>query len=104
MRAFVKALNKGTIDTIKDPAGALKVMKARDPMMKDDIEKVRLDIALGLTNTEWVKNNGLSVVQPERLKQTIDAVVDAYDLPTTPKPEDVYTDKFLPPVAERMVK
>jgi NitT/TauT family transport system substrate-binding protein len=97
-------VNKGTIDTIKDPAGALKIMKARDAMMKDNIEKVRLDIALGLTYTDWVKKNGLSVVQPQRLKSTIDSVVDAYNLPSSPKPEDVYTEKFLPPVAERMVK
>jgi NitT/TauT family transport system substrate-binding protein len=104
VKAMVKALNKGTIDTIKDPAAALKLMKARDPMMKDDVEKVRLDIALGLTNTPWVQKNGLSVVQPDRMKRMIDSVVGAYALSVTPKPDDVYTDKFLPPVAERRVK
>lgn len=103
VRAMVKALNKGTIDTIKDPAAALKTMKARDPMMKDEIEKVRLDIALGLTNTKWVQGNGLSVVQPARLQQTIDAVVGAFGLTTIPKADEVYTDKYLPPVAERKV-
>jgi NitT/TauT family transport system substrate-binding protein len=65
---------------------------------------VRLDIALGLTHTDWVKKNGLSVVQRERLQRTIDSVVEAYGLSAKPKPEEVYTDKFLPPVAERMVK
>lgn len=104
VRAMVKALNKGTIDTIKDPTAALKLMKTRDPMMKEDVEKVRLDIALGLTNTPWVQQHGLSVVQPDRMKRMIDSVVGAYGLQTVPKPEDVYTDKFLPPVAERMVK
>lgn len=104
VRAMVKALNKGTIDTIKDPAAALKLMKARDPMMKEDIEKVRLNIALGLTDTPWVQKHGLSVVQPDRMKRMIDSVVDAYGLKTTPKPEDIYTEKFLPPLAERMVK
>jgi NitT/TauT family transport system substrate-binding protein len=104
VRAFVRAVNKGTIDTIKDPAGALKIIRGKDPMMKENIEKVRLDIALGLTHTDWVKKNGMSVVQPQRLKQTIDSVVDAYKLPSAPRPEDVYTEKFLPPVAERMVK
>jgi NitT/TauT family transport system substrate-binding protein len=104
VRAMVKAVNKGTIDTIKDPAAALKLMKARDPMMKEDVEKVRLDIALELTDTPWVKKNGLSVVQPERMKRMIDAVVAAYALPVTPKAEDVYTDKFLPPIAERMIQ
>ena len=92
------------IDTIKDPAAALKIMKSRDPMMKEDIEKVRLDIALGLTYTDWVTKNGLSVVQRERLQRTIDSVAAAYGLSSKPRPEDVYTDKFLPPVAQRMVK
>ena len=104
VRAMVKALNKGTIDTIKDPAAALKLMKTRDPMMKENIEKVRLDIALGLTNTPWVQKHGLSVVQPDRMKRMIDSVVAAYGIQTAPKPEDVYTEKFLPPVAERMLK
>ena len=103
VKALVKALNKGTIDTIKDPAAALKVMKSVDPMMKDEIEKMRLDLALSLTNTAWVKQNGLSVVQPDRLKLTIDAVASAYGVANPPKPEDVYTDKYLPPVAERKI-
>ena len=104
VRGMVKALNKGTIDTIKDPAAALKIMKARDPLMKEDIEKVRLEIALGLTNTKWVQENGLSVVQPARLKKTIDAVVGAFNLPNAPAAEDIYTEKFLPPLQERKVQ
>jgi len=104
VRAMVKALNRGTIDTIKDPAAALKIMKSADAMMKEDIEKVRLDLALTVTNTKWVKEHGLSVAQPERVKFTIDSVAAAYGLANPPKPEDVYTDRFLPPVAERMVK
>ena len=104
VRAMVKALNKGTIDTIKDPPAALKVMKAADPMMKDDVEKVRLDLALSMTNTDWVKKNGLSVAQPERLKFTIDSVAAAYGIANPPKPEDVYADKYLPPIDERIVK
>ena len=103
VRAMVRGLNKGTIDTIKDPAAAIKLMKSRDQMMKVDIEDVRLNIALGLTNTPWVQKNGLSVVQPDRLKFTIESTVNAYALPNPPKLEDVYTDKFLPPLAERMV-
>jgi NitT/TauT family transport system substrate-binding protein len=98
----VKALNQGTKDTIVSPEKALAVLKASDPMMKLDIEKVRLDIALGLTNTEHVMKNGLSSVTPEKLQKTIDAMVTAYQLPVSPDPATVYTDRFLPPVAERM--
>jgi len=104
VRGMVRALNQGTIDTIRDRAAALKIMKARDPLMKEEIEKVRMDIALGLTNTKWVQENGLSVVQPARLKKTIDSVVSAFGLPNTPSPDEVYTEKFLPPVEQRKVQ
>src|SRR3984893_13926946 len=102
VRGVVKALNQGTKDTIASPQMALDVLKARDPMLKLDIEKVRLDIALGLTNTANVASNGLSSVTAEKLNKTIDAMVDAYALPASPDPATVYTDAFLPPVAERM--
>ena len=102
VRGVVKALNAGTKDTIAAPQKALEAVKAKDPMMKMDIEKVRLDIALGLTNTPHVMQQGLSSVTPEKLKKTIDSIVTAYALPQTPDPASVYTDKFLPPVAERM--
>jgi NitT/TauT family transport system substrate-binding protein len=102
-RAVVKALNRGTRDTIADPQKALDLLKARDPMMKMEIEKIRLDLALGLTNTPHVASAGLSSVTPEKLKQTIDSVVTAYGLPNAPNPDSVYTDRYLPPAAERMV-
>jgi NitT/TauT family transport system substrate-binding protein len=102
VRGVVKALNLGTKDTIAAPQKALELLKARDPMMKLDIEKVRLDIALGLTNTPHVMQNGLSSVTTEKLQTTIDSIVTAYQLPVSPDPATVYTDKFLPPLAERM--
>jgi NitT/TauT family transport system substrate-binding protein len=102
VRGVVSALNQGTKDTISSPQKALEVLKRNDPMMKLDIEKVRLDIALGLTNTQHVMKNGLSSVTPEKLKKTIDAMVAAYQLRVSPDPATVYTDQYLPPVTERM--
>jgi len=99
----VKALNQGTRDTIAAPQKALDLLKARDPMMKMDIERIRLELALGLTNTTNVASAGLSSVNPEKLKKTIDSVVVAYGLPLRPDPASVFTDQYLPPVAERMV-
>lgn len=102
VRAVVKALNDGTKDTIASPQKALAILKSRDPMMKLDIEKVRLDIALGLTDTPYVRQHGLSSVTPEKLQKTIDAMVTAYGLPSSPVAAMVYTDAYLPPAAERM--
>jgi NitT/TauT family transport system substrate-binding protein len=103
VRGVVKALNQGTKDTIADPDAALALLKERDPMMKLDIEKVRLGLALDLTKTPHVVQYGLSTVVPEKLQFTIDAISGAYDIASPPAPSAVYTDKFLPPAAERML-
>jgi NitT/TauT family transport system substrate-binding protein len=103
VRGIVAALNHGTKDTIADPDGALEVIKERDPMMKMDIEKIRLSLALDLTKTPHVVQGGLSVVDPKKLQFTIDSIVDAYKLPAAPDPKTVYTEKFLPPLAERKI-
>lgn len=97
----VKALNHGTKDVIADPDAGLALLKKRDPMMKMDIEKVRLGLALDLTKTPHVVKYGLSVVDPKKLQFTIDAICDAYHIDKKPDPATVYTDKFLPPLAER---
>jgi NitT/TauT family transport system substrate-binding protein len=101
VRGVVKALNRGTKDTIADPDAALAVLKERDPMMKLDIEKVRLGLALELTKTPHVMKYGLSTVDPNKLQFTIDAIAGAYNLASPPAPAAVYTDQFLPPLSER---
>ena len=103
VKGVVQALNRGTKDVIADPDAGLAVLKAHDPMMKLDIEKVRLGLALELTKTAAVLKNGLSVVDPSKLQFTIDAICDAYSLAAKPGPSDVYTEKYLPPLAERML-
>jgi NitT/TauT family transport system substrate-binding protein len=102
VRAVVAALNHGTKDMIADPDAALKLMQSKDPMMKPAIEKIRLDIALDLTDTPHVREKGLSSVTPEKLKFTIDNVAAAYEI-SPPPAESVYTDKYLPPLADRML-
>ncbi len=102
VRGVVSGLNRGTKDAIAAPEAALALMTKRDPLLNADAERVRLEIALGHTNTAYVGAHGLSSVTPERLRKTINAVVSAYKLPTTPASDLVYTDMFLPPAAERM--
>jgi NitT/TauT family transport system substrate-binding protein len=40
---------------------------------------------------------GLGNVDPERLKRSIDILVDANSLPRTPSVDEVFTGAFLPP-------
>jgi len=98
----VKAVNQGLLATIAAPDDALKLMKARDPMMKVEIEKVRLGLALGLIDTPFTRANGLSTVVPERMQVTADNVAKMFNLEKAPAPADVFTSAYLPPASERM--
>jgi NitT/TauT family transport system substrate-binding protein len=101
VKGVVAGLNRGTKDTIANPDAALALMQERDPMMNLEIEKVRLALALDLTKTQHVIQDGLSVVDPTKLQFTIDSIAGAFSLPVKPEPATVYTEKFLPPLAER---
>jgi len=43
---------------------------------------------------------GLGNVDPERLKRSIDILVDASQLPRTPAVSEIFTPQFLPPIAD----
>jgi len=101
--AFVRAFNKGYRDVIADPAYGIQVMKERDPLFNAQLEAIRLDLALSVTVTPNVVANGMSSVTPVRMQKTIDTVVTSENLPAKPNMADVWTDKFLPPKADRMV-
>jgi NitT/TauT family transport system substrate-binding protein len=101
--AFVRAFNKGYRDVIADPAMGIQVMRERDPLFNAPLETVRLDIALEMTATPYVRANGLSAVQPARVQKTIDTVVSSENLPNKPAAADVWTDRFLPAAGDRAI-
>jgi ABC-type proline/glycine betaine transport system ATPase subunit len=55
-----------------------------------------------LVLTPYYKANGLSSVTPERMRKSMQLIYDAYGIKTPPAVEKVYTDRFLPPRADRM--
>lgn len=100
LRAFVRALK----DTINNPAEAIAIVKRRDPLLREDVELERLQIALRHNIlTSDVKSHGFGVVRGERLSRSIDLLADAFALPVKPRWQQVFTDRFLPPKAERML-
>ncbi len=101
--AFARAFNRGLRDTIADPKAAIAILKEHDPIINADIETERLQIALAQVITAQTRKAGLSSVTPERLQKTIDNVAASETLPGIPMARDVYTDRFLPPAAERTV-
>jgi NitT/TauT family transport system substrate-binding protein len=51
-----------------------------------------------------VEKYGVGYVDPARLQRSIDTVTAAFKIPVKPNPDEIYTDKFVPPQSERMMK
>jgi NitT/TauT family transport system substrate-binding protein len=104
VKGFVAAVIKGAKDTLKDPKSAIAAVKKRDALIDEAVELERLQLAIARNIlTENVKKDGLGGVQPARLAKNIELIAEVFKLPAKPAPDKVFTDKFLPPAAERKV-
>jgi NitT/TauT family transport system substrate-binding protein len=101
---FLAATIKGWKDVVADPKSGIAAAKKRDPLIDDTLEMERLKLSLD-TNilTPFVKANGMGDVDPARFARSVKDVAEAFGLATAPAPEKVFTNKFLPPKAERMI-
>ena len=104
VKGFIRATLKGWKDVIADPKLGIAAAKKRDPLIDEALEMRRLKMSLEQNVlTPYVKANGMGDVQPERFAKSVKLVSEAFGLPAAPAPDKVFTDKYLPPKADRMV-
>ncbi|HWE21054.1 MAG TPA: ABC transporter substrate-binding protein [Hyphomicrobiaceae bacterium] len=104
VKAFIRAVIKGTRDTVADPAAAAATIIKRNDVAKQDVEKERLDLALAQNiATPWVKDNGYGGIDAARFARSIAQIGLTFKFKNVPKVEDIFTEAFLPPPAERKV-
>ncbi|MBM3623369.1 MAG: ABC transporter substrate-binding protein [Alphaproteobacteria bacterium] len=104
VKGFIAATIKGWKDVIADPKLGIAAAKKRDPLINEELELERLQLSLQ-TNifTPYVKANGMGDVDPARFAQSVKEVAEAFGLPTAPDVAKVFSNKYLPPKADRMV-
>jgi NitT/TauT family transport system substrate-binding protein len=101
---FIRATVKAWKEVIANPAVGIAAAKKRDPLINDALETERLAMSLKMNIlTPYVKANGMGDVDPARFARSIVEVSEAFGLATAPAPDKVFTNKFLPPKADRMV-
>jgi NitT/TauT family transport system substrate-binding protein len=101
LKGLVRAFNKGLIDCIREPDPCVAAVAKREPLIKVGVERERLDATLrDEMNHPEIAKIGLGSVDLERLKRSIDILVEANSLPRTPKVEEIFDPSFLPPVAD----
>lgn len=102
VRAVVAGGIRSLREAHRDPAGCIAALKAAEPLTDVAIEAERQQVSLReQIVSDHVMANGLSSVVPARFQLGLTAVEEAYGMAPKLKPEDVYTDAFLPPAADR---
>ncbi len=103
VRGVVAAINRGIKATLADPDAAIEAVARREPLIDKAVEKARLMATLSdeMGHPE-IAGLGLGMPDLARLKTSIDLVVKANGLSRTPAVEEVFTDAFLPPIADRI--
>ena len=100
----VKRVVKGFADALKaaiaDPTVAIAAIKKREALIDEKVERGRLDLVIdNAIVTDRVRREGLSAVDPERMRRTIEMVAKSFNLPA-PEMSSVYTPDYLPPRTE----
>jgi NitT/TauT family transport system substrate-binding protein len=98
VRGLVRAINKGLQDSLRDIDASVAAVAKREPLIKVPVERERFVQTLkDEMNHPEIAKIGLGNVDPERLKRSIDILVDANGLPRTPSVDEIFTGAFLPP-------
>jgi NitT/TauT family transport system substrate-binding protein len=101
---FIRATARAWRDVVADPAIGVAAARKRDPLIDVALETRRLAMSLNDNIlTPFVKQNGMGDVDPARFERSIKDVAEAFGLPTAPAADKVFTNRFLPPKADRMV-
>jgi NitT/TauT family transport system substrate-binding protein len=104
VKGFIRATIKALKDIAKDPELAVKAALTYQPLLKADIERERLKVALDCCIlTPTVRKNGFGDVDTKRLQEVITLITKAYKLPRQPALSEVFDPSYLPPKSERMI-
>ena len=104
MKAAMAGLFRAYVEYYRDPTEALKTLVAVEPLTDLKVETDRVAYLKSLLPIgKYMKENGISAIEPARLEACIRMLEAAYALPTRLSNERVYTDAYLPPAAQRMI-
>jgi NitT/TauT family transport system substrate-binding protein len=103
VKGFIRAINRGVMDALKDPDAAIDAVKKREALINPEVERERLvaTVVDEMSHPEIAKV-GFGNVDQQRLTRAIDILVRALGLSRTPTSEEIFSVAFLPPDNERL--
>jgi NitT/TauT family transport system substrate-binding protein len=104
VKGFVRALIAGINATVREPARAADEAASRIDDGDHDLELARLRTVLADNIlTDEVRRNGLGGIDPARLERSIEQIAEDFKFSKRPVAADIFDDRFLPPVAGRLI-
>ena len=101
--AFVRAANRGLVDTVTDLDAAIESVAKRAPSISKPVDRARL---AGTLATEFAHPEGARLgigdVDDARLARAITLVARSRGLTRIPSVNEIFTREYLPPAAERV--
>lgn len=102
VRRLVRAVNRGFLDMVADPKGAVTMLKAFEPLTNEELEMQNLSSLMPFIVTPYTRSNGVGQINKLKLEQQVDDITLAFGLKTKPSPDILFNSSFLPPRAERI--
>lgn len=101
---LVRAINKAVIEVLADPMMGGETVKKVEPLVDAELEAKRLDFALNyLIKSPESLELGIGAVDMERRTRSIGIIQGIYGFETAPAAETIFSNKFLPPLADRKI-
>ena len=103
LTALVECVAQGIGQSITNPQATIDALSKREKLTDRKIELERMQLSLQWSIvTPWVRQNGMSQIDPKRMDKGLQDVAAAFEIPT-PKAGEVYTDRYLPARAKLML-
>ena len=105
VRGLVRAINRAVMDVLADPDAGISAVVNAEPLVDRQLERRRLDFAIkNLVLDGETARLGIGAVDKDRLARSIALIKTAYRLDGDIAPDQVFSDRFLPPLSERTFK
>jgi len=102
--AFLRAANRGIVDSFADPAAAIAAVRQREPILQEKAELASWAITRQYVGAPDTQGHGLGDVKPALLAQQVEQVAQTFGLKNAPKPDTLFNRSLLPAQAARMPK
>lgn len=105
VRRFTRAAARGWRDAMAEPAAAAEVLRKQSGLIDTTIETERVTwIRENEVRTPFTLQHGIGVIDRARLAGDIQTVAAGFGLASAPSVEAIHDDRFLPDIADRVLR